>query len=108
MNIKNLDSNFGHVFYVDAFLTDNDTYANQAFFETDATSYEVADYVFNMLKSGYVGLFYVGMLRLLPLYGIEAVDDNTVKINSVSGSTNLTKYTVNDRTFWGVRAAVQP
>lgn len=102
MNIKNLDSNFGHVFNLDA--TEDDVNNYMIVIESDATQTEIINYIIDKLKRGFVAYF--DGLNTMAQYAIAAVDASgaNVVISFISGDDPLilSKYTVGDRTFWGV------
>lgn len=101
MIIKNLDSNFGHVFNVDATEDDNNNY--MIVIESDATQTEIVNYIIDKLKKGFVG-FFDGIGEMKQTIIISAEPYNTGVMIGIMGDTPiaLSKYTIGERTFWGV------
>lgn len=102
MNIKNLDSNFGHVFYVDSTEDDNNNYL--VVIESDATQTQLENYLTNKLKRGFVA--YYDSTLLVPrqsfIIAERATGTSVALLTADNNTIVLDKYTVGDRTFWGV------
>lgn len=106
INIKNLDSNFGHVFNLDA--TEDNVNNYMIVIETDATQTQIVNYIIDKLKRGFVGYFDgLDTKSQFMISTAGAQGDNVVIMvsNPNAPQVTLSKYTVNDRTFWGVAIA---
>lgn len=106
MIIKNLDSNFGHVFNLDA--TEDNVNNYMIVIETDATQTEIINYIIDKLKRGFVAYFdRIDTMSqfIINSVGAQGTDVVIGLLDMNTPSITLSKYTVGDRTFWGVAVA---
>lgn len=101
MNIKNLNSNFGHVFNTYSF-TGSDSVIYNVFIVSDADASTLTDYLDGLFCRGFVAIYGNGVQ--VPLCK-AVVSGDDVKIYTDPGSSQtLSKFTVDNVTFWGQSA----